>query len=74
MGGVSARDVEPGRALTGLMALGGTLYSAGAAVYAFRRPNPAPDVFGYHEVFHALVIAAAFTHYTVVAVYVFPGA
>jgi len=59
---------------TGLMALGGALYSVGAAVYAFRRPNPAPDVFGYHEVFHALVIAAAFTHYAVVAVYVFPGA
>ena len=59
---------------TGLMALGGALYSAGAAVYALRRPNPAPDVFGYHEVFHALVIAAAFTHYAVVAVYVFPGA
>jgi hemolysin III len=59
---------------TGLMALGGALYSVGAAVYAFRRPNPAPEVFGYHEVFHALVIAAAFTHYAVVAVYVFPGA
>jgi hemolysin III len=57
-----------------LMALGGALYSAGAAVYALRRPNPAPDVFGYHEVFHALVIAAAFTHYAVVAVYVLPGA
>jgi hemolysin III len=59
---------------TGLMALGGALYSAGAAVYALRRPNPAPEIFGYHEVFHALVIAAAFTHYTVVAFYVFPGA
>ena len=59
---------------TGLMALGGALYSAGAAVYALRRPNPAPDVFGYHEVFHALVIAAAFTHYAVVAFYVLPGA
>ena len=59
---------------TALMALGGALYSAGAAVYAFRRPNPAPEVFGYHEVFHALVVAAACTHYAVVAVYVFPGA
>lgn len=59
---------------TGLMGLGGALYSAGAAVYALRRPDPAPDVFGYHEVFHALVIAAAVTHYAVVAVYVFPGA
>jgi hemolysin III len=59
---------------TGLMALGGALYSAGAAVYALRRPNPAPEVFGYHEVFHALVIAAAIAHYAVVAVYVLPGA
>jgi hemolysin III len=58
----------------GLMALGGALYSAGAAVYALRRPNPAPEVFGYHEVFHALVVAAAFTHYAVVALYVFPSA
>jgi hemolysin III len=57
---------------TGLMALGGALYSAGAVVYAFRRPNPAPGVFGYHEVFHAFVVAAAFTHYAVVAVYVLP--
>ena len=59
---------------TGLMALGGALYSAGAAVYALRRPDPAPGVFGYHEVFHALVVAAAITHYAVVAVYVLPRA
>jgi hemolysin III len=59
---------------TALLALGGALYSAGAAVYAFRRPDPAPGVFGYHETFHALVIAAAATHYAVVAVYVLPHA
>ncbi len=58
---------------TALLLLGGALYSAGAAVYALRRPNPAPGVFGYHEVFHALVIAAAGTHYAVVAVWVLPG-
>ena len=57
---------------TGLIALGGVLYSAGAAVYALRRPDPAPAVFGYHEVFHALVIAAAVAHYAVVAFYVLP--
>ena len=56
-----------------LIALGGALYSAGAAVYALRRPDPAPAVFGYHEVFHALVIAAAITHYVAVAVWVLPG-
>ena len=59
---------------TGLLALGGGLYSAGAAVYALRRPDPVPAVFGYHEVFHALVIAAAVTHYAVVAFYVLPCA
>lgn len=59
---------------TALLALGGALYSAGAAVYALRRPDPAPGVFGYHEVFHALVVAAAATHYAVVALYVLPRA
>jgi hemolysin III len=57
-----------------LLALGGALYSAGAAVYALRRPDPAPAVFGYHEVFHALVVAAAVTHYAAVALYVLPHA
>jgi hemolysin III len=57
---------------TALLALGGALYSAGAAVYAFRRPDPAPEVFGYHEVFHALVITAAFVHYAAVAFWVLP--
>jgi hemolysin III len=61
-----------GATATSLLVLGGVLYSAGAAVYALRRPNPAPAVFGYHEVFHALVIAAAITHYVVVAFCVLP--
>ena len=63
-----------GWAPTALLALGGALYSAGAAVYALRRPDPAPAVFGYHEVFHSLVVAAAGTHYAVVALYVLPRA
>jgi hemolysin III len=41
-----------------LLALGRAVYSAGALVYASERPNPAPAVFGYHEVFHALATAA----------------
>jgi hemolysin III len=57
-----------------LMLLGGVFYSAGAMVYALRRPDPSPAIFGYHEVFHALVTAAAFTHWTVVAFYVLPAA
>ncbi len=61
-----------GSTATGLLALGGVLYSAGAAVYGLRRPNPVPAVFGYHEVFHALVIAAAAAQYAVIAFYLLP--
>jgi hemolysin III len=59
---------------TALVAAGGLLYSVGAVIYATKRPNPVPKVFGYHEVFHALVIAAAALHYAVVAFFVLPGA
>ncbi|HEY6003865.1 MAG TPA: hemolysin III family protein [Anaeromyxobacter sp.] len=46
---------------------GGLAYTLGAIVYATRRPDPLPRVFGYHEVFHALVIVAAICHYVAVA-------
>ncbi len=49
------------------MGLGGVLYSLGALVYAVKRPDPWPMVFGYHEVFHALVIAAAVCHFIAVS-------
>jgi hemolysin III len=50
---------------------GGMLYTVGGLVYALRRPDPAPSVFGYHEVFHLFVIAGAATHYgLVVALFV----
>jgi hemolysin III len=55
---------------TMLVALGGVLYTVGAVVYALRRPDPVPAVFGYHEVFHALVIAAAAVQYSVIAFFV----
>jgi hemolysin III len=50
-----------------LLAAGGLAYTAGAVVYATRHPDPFPRVFGYHEVFHALVIVAAVLHYAAVA-------
>jgi hemolysin III len=50
-----------------LLATGGVLYTLGAVVYARRRPDPAPRVFGYHEVFHVLVIAAAAVQFAAVA-------
>lgn len=57
-----------------LFLLGGVLYSAGATIYAMRRPNPWPRVFGFHELFHALVIAAALVHFVAMAAWVVPHA
>jgi hemolysin III len=50
-----------------LLATGGLLYTLGAVVYARRRPDPVPRVFGYHEVFHVFVIAAAAAQFAAVA-------
>jgi hemolysin III len=55
-----------------LVAGGGVLYTAGAVIYALRRPDPAPAVFGYHEIFHVLVIAAAVMQFVAVAAYALP--
>jgi hemolysin III len=52
---------------------GGLLYTAGAVIYARGRPDPMPAVFGYHEVFHALVLAAAAAHFAAVAFYALPA-
>ena len=52
-----------------LLIVGGALYTVGALVYALRRPNPNQLVFGYHEVFHALVVAAVACHYVGVTIY-----
>lgn len=46
-----------------LLVSGGVVYSLGAVVYARRRPDPVPLVFGYHEIFHALVIVASMCHF-----------
>jgi len=55
-----------------LFFVGGLLYSAGAAIYAARRPDPWPRTFGFHEIFHALVIAAAVVHFVAMAGWVIP--
>jgi hemolysin III len=55
-----------------LMLAGGLLYTLGALVYALRRPDPRPAVFGFHEVFHVLVIAAVACQYSAVAFFVLP--
>ncbi len=56
----------------GMLALGGALYTAGAIVYATKRPDPSPEVFGYHEIFHLFVIAAAAIQYATIAIYALP--
>lgn len=56
-----------------LLLLGGLMYTLGGIVYAAGRPNPFPRVFGYHEVFHALVIAGSVLHFALVALYVVPA-
>lgn len=53
---------------------GGVLYTVGAVIYATKRPDPLPRIFGYHEIFHALVIVAALAHFLVVALAVVPNA
>jgi hemolysin III len=56
-----------------LLFVGGVLYTLGGVIYAVKRPNPFPRVFGYHEVFHLLVIAGSVLHYSVVAGWVVPA-
>jgi hemolysin III len=56
-----------------LLGAGGLLYSAGAIVYATQRPDPWPRTFGFHEVFHALVIAAAAAQYAAIIGWVLPA-
>jgi hemolysin III len=56
-----------GLAVSVLVLVGGGLYTLGALAYVLRRPDPAPAVFGYHEVFHLLVIAAAVVQYIAVS-------
>ena len=58
-----------GAAAGTLMLLGGLLYTAGALAYHQRRPDPYPAVFGYHEVFHACVCAAAACQYAAIALF-----
>ena len=65
------QEFEPG--LLAMLALGGVLYTLGAVVYAIRRPDPWPRVFGYHEVFHLLVIGGSAVHYSLIAALVLPA-
>ncbi|MCH7809892.1 MAG: hemolysin III family protein [Chloroflexi bacterium] len=71
VGLVAATELADWFALVPLLLLagGGLLYSAGGLIYTLRRPDPFPSVFGYHEVFHLLVIGGSVLHYSLVAGY-----
>jgi hemolysin III len=57
-----------------LLMIGGVAYTLGAIVYARERPDPVPHVFGYHEVFHGLVVVAVACQYSTIAFFVLPRA
>ena len=65
---------EAGFGAGALIVLGGLFYTAGAVIYAIQRPDPSPAVFGYHEIFHVLVVAAAAAHFAAIAIYAGPAA
>jgi hemolysin III len=71
--GFPAIVVEAGVVAGVLIAAGGALYATGAIIYAAQRPDPSPAVFGYHEIFHVLVIAAAAAHFAAVALFALPA-
>jgi hemolysin III len=71
--GFPAVVVTAGIGAGALIAIGGVLYTAGAIVYARQRPDPSPATFGYHEIFHVLVIAAAVAHFAAIALYALPA-
>ena len=51
---------------------GALVYSAGALVYGLKRPNPIPEVFGFHELWHLFVMAGSACHYWAVLGYIAP--
>jgi hemolysin III len=59
VGEVIGRAHAVGAVSIGLLVASGLVYSLGAVVYAAKRPDPFPRVFGYHEVFHAMVVVAS---------------
>ncbi len=56
-----------GVAVLGLIVAGAVAYTVGACIYALQRPDPFPRTFGYHEIFHLLVVVAAACHFAAVS-------
>jgi hemolysin III len=57
-----------GVAVLVLVVVGGLLYTLGGVVYGIKRPDPSPRWFGFHEVFHALTVAAFAAHFVGVSI------
>ncbi|MFL2937041.1 MAG: hemolysin III family protein [Myxococcota bacterium] len=55
-----------------LFVTGGVIYLIGALIFALKKPDPSPRVFGYHEIFHICVVTAASMHFVVLAYWVIP--
>jgi hemolysin III len=70
VGWLSAFWAVGGAAVVVLILLGGLCYSVGAVIYALKRPDPSPEWFGFHEIFHACTIAAALCHFAAIALVV----
>jgi hemolysin III len=60
--------IEASIAVVVLIIAGGALYTVGAVVYAVKKPNPLPDHFGFHEIFHALTVVAFVCHWVAVLI------
>jgi hemolysin III len=56
-----------------LMAAGGLIYSIGFVIFVVEKPNPWPGVFGFHEIWHLMVVVAALLHYLLMYIYVLPA-
>jgi hemolysin III len=55
-----------GPLVVALVFAGGLLYTMGAVVYALKRPNPSPDWFGFHELFHSFTMAGYLSHFVAI--------
>jgi hemolysin III len=55
-----------------LVALGGMIYMAGFFIYLFKKPDPWPDLFGHHEIWHLFVLGGTLCHYLFMVLYIVP--
>jgi hemolysin III len=74
VGVVAMPEVASGAGLACMFLIlaGGIAYSVGAVIYGLKRPDPFPAVFGYHEIFHLLIVVAVALQYSAIAFYVLP--